>query len=81
MRVMGKGRRERITFLSPKAITALDRYLRAPCQHPYAALPYLWLGQKGRMTDSGITQALRRRRATAGVAAAPSAPLPPYLRA
>jgi hypothetical protein len=33
----------------------------------YAALPHLWLGQKGRMTTSGITQVLRRRGRAAGV--------------
>ena len=67
MRVMGKGRRERITFLSPKAVKALDRYLRLRARHAHAALPHLWLGQKGGMTDSGITQALRRRGVAAGV--------------
>ena len=67
MRVMGKGSRERITFLSPKAIKAVDRYLRLRARHPYAALPHLWLGQKGRMTDSGVTQALRRLGRRAGV--------------
>jgi len=67
MRVMGKGRRERLSFLPPKAIRALDRYLRARAKHPHAALPHLWVGQKGRMTDSGVTQALRRRGVAAGV--------------
>ena len=67
MRVMGKGQVERLSFLSPKAIKALDRYLRARAKHPHASLPNLWLGQKGPMTDSGVTQALRRRGATAGV--------------
>lgn len=66
MRVMGKGRRERISFLPPKAIKALDRCLRVRARHPHAALPHLWLGQKGRMTDSGVTQALRRRGVAAG---------------
>lgn len=67
MRVMGKGRRERITRLTPKAVKALDRYLRARARHPHATLPDLWLGQKGRMTDSGITQVVRRRGAAAGI--------------
>lgn len=67
VRVMGKGRRERISFLSPKAVKAVDRYLRVRAKHPHAALPHLWLGQKGRMTDSGIAQALRRRGTMAGV--------------
>jgi site-specific recombinase XerD len=67
MRVMGKGRRERLSRLTPKTIAALDRYLRARAKHPSAALPHLWLGQKGRMTDSGISQALRRRGRMAGL--------------
>lgn len=67
VRVMGKGRRERIAFLSPKAVKALDRYLRLRARHHSAALPHLWLGQKGRMTNSGITQVLRRRGRAAGV--------------
>ncbi len=43
VRVMGKGRRERIAFLSPKAVKALDRYLRLRARHRFAALPWLWL--------------------------------------
>lgn len=79
MRVMGKGRRERVAFLSPKAVKAVDRYLRLRARHHSAVLPHLWLGQKGRMTTSGITQILprrtgRRRRAPA------SAPVPSDLR-
>jgi integrase len=30
-------------------------------------LPNLWIGSKGAMTDSGLTQMLRRRAADAGV--------------
>lgn len=68
MRVIsGKGARERVTFLSPKAIKALDRYLRLRARHTHAGLPWLWLGEKGRLTDSGITQLVRRRGAQAGV--------------
>ena len=67
MRVMGKGRRERIVHLGAKAVRALDRYLRLRGRHPRAALPWLWLGEKGRMTDSGIAQVLRRRGQVAGV--------------
>jgi site-specific recombinase XerD len=67
MRVMGKGRRERLAFLSPKAVKAVDRYLRLRGRHRYAELPWLWLGQKGQVTTSGITQILRRRGRAAGV--------------
>jgi site-specific recombinase XerD len=67
IRVVGKGRRERLVYLGAKAVKALDRYIRLRDRRPNAALPWLWLGQKGRMTDSGIAQALRRRGAQAGV--------------
>lgn len=63
----GKGRRERISHLGAKAVKALDRYLRVRHRHPHAADPYLWLGEKGRMTDSGVAQVLRRRGVAAGV--------------
>lgn len=67
VRVMGKGRRERITHIGAKAVKALDRYLRVRAKHAHAPAPYLWLGEKGRMTDSGVSQALRRRGMAAGV--------------
>ncbi len=67
MRVMGKARRERLARLSPKTVKALDSYLRVRSRHPHTSLPHLWLGQKGRMTDSGIAQLLRRRGASAGM--------------
>jgi site-specific recombinase XerD len=67
MTVLGKGRRIRILPIGAKAVRALDRYLRARASHPYAVEPWLWLGQKGRMTDSGIRQMLERRGEEAGV--------------
>jgi len=67
VRVMGKGRRERIGYLGAKAVKAVDRYLRLRAKHPHAGSAALWLGEKGRMTDSGIAQALRRRGIRAGV--------------
>jgi integrase len=36
-------------------------------RHRFTALPWLWLGQKGRLAQSGITQVLRRRGRAAGV--------------
>ena len=59
--VTGKGRRERAAPFNKRTSLALDRYLRMRERHPAAALPWLWLGDKGRLTDSGITQMLRRR--------------------
>jgi site-specific recombinase XerD len=67
--VTGKGRRSRVVPLGAKAIRALDRYVeRARPAHPHADEPWLWLGAKGRMTDSGIAQMLRRRCHEAGIA-------------
>lgn len=67
IRVVGKGRRERLVYIGAKAVKALDRYVRLRDRRPQAGLPWLWLGQKGRMTDSGIAQMLRRRGVQAGV--------------
>lgn len=67
LRVMGKGRRERLLPLGYKAVKALDRYLRKRGQHTAAAAPWLWLGHKGRLSHSGIAQALRRRGREAGL--------------
>jgi site-specific recombinase XerD len=66
--VMGKGRRGRAVPYGAKTADALRRYLRARTQHPQAALTALWLGKKGRVTDSGVRQILERRAAEAGVA-------------
>lgn len=63
----GKGRRERVSDIGLKGDRALDRYLRARSKHPHAALPWLWLGPKGRLTATGITQMLRRRGEEAGI--------------
>jgi site-specific recombinase XerD len=65
--VMGKGRRGRAVPYGAKTADALRRYLRARTQHPQVALEALWLGKKGRVTDSGVRQILERRAAEAGV--------------
>ncbi|CAN5601681.1 tyrosine recombinase XerC [soil metagenome] len=67
LRVMGKGRRERSLPLSPKAAKVVIRYLRERARHPQADSPYLWIGLRGRLTDSGVTQILRRRCEQAGI--------------
>jgi site-specific recombinase XerD len=66
--VVGKGDRGRWVPYSDKAATALDRYLRLRRRHPQRDLDWLWIGQRGRLTPSGITQVLRRRARQAGVA-------------
>lgn len=65
--VLGKGRRERTLPFGRRAGEALDRYLRARARHKNAGLPWLWLGQKGRLTAWGLVQMLRRRGAQAGL--------------
>ena len=67
LRVLGKGRRWRLVSIGPKVVKSLDRYLRLRAQHPHAREQWLWLGQKGRMTSSGIAQMLRRRGEQAGL--------------
>ena len=65
--IIGKGRRERHIYIGTKAVKALDRYLRVRSAHPYADDPWLWLGQKGHVTDSGVRQMLERRGIEAGI--------------
>jgi site-specific recombinase XerD len=67
IRVLGKGRRERVVPIGNKAIRALDRYLRVRVKHQGSSQPWLWLGLKGRLTDSGIAQAIRDRGTAAGL--------------
>lgn len=43
-RVMGKGSRPRVVPFGSRTALALDRYLRARRQHPWATSPNLWLG-------------------------------------
>jgi site-specific recombinase XerD len=65
--VTGKGRRQRALPLSPKVLKAVDSYIRTRSRHADAQLPWLWLGRKGRLSDSGIRQMLARRCSQAGV--------------
>lgn len=68
VRLFGKGSRERYASLSPNTIEALERYVRARKVHPQADVPWLWLGRKGRLTDSGIAQSIRDIGMRAGIA-------------
>ena len=45
----------------------LDDWLATRVDHLHARLPWLWLGLRGRLTPSGIDQALRRRACAAGL--------------
>lgn len=66
IRIIGKGSRERRVGIGNKTIRAVDRYLRLRSRHPYADTPWFWLGLKGKMTDSGVRQVIRRRGKQAG---------------
>ncbi|MGI8616187.1 MAG: tyrosine-type recombinase/integrase [Actinomycetota bacterium] len=65
--VMGKGRRPREVPLGARTVKAIDRYIRLRSAHADAAEPWLWLGKRGRMTQSGVQQMLRRRATEAGL--------------
>jgi len=57
----GKGRRSRQVTIAPEDARLLNRYLRARTRHPAAGNAGLWLGQRGRMTPSGIAQVIQSR--------------------
>jgi site-specific recombinase XerD len=65
--VLGKGRRTRELPFGRKTALALDRYLRARALHRHSDLPWLWLGQRGRLTAYGVQQVIRRRGQEAGL--------------
>ncbi len=65
--VVGKGRKERALPLTPKAVKHLDRYIRVRDRHKDRDLPWLWLGERGRLTDSGVYQVVVRRSREAGL--------------
>lgn len=69
LRIMGKGRRERVLPFGARTARALDRYLRVRGRQPYAEGPWLWLsGKTGRgMTANAVHQMLKRRGREAGV--------------
>ena len=69
LRVLGKGRRERVLAIGRKTVRALDRYVRQRSAHRDAELPFLWLGIKGKMGESGIRQIIQRRGGQAGLGA------------
>jgi site-specific recombinase XerD len=66
-RVMGKGRQPRAVPIGAKAARDLDRYLRARAQHGRRELPWLWLGLRGRLTQSGVGQMLTERARAVGI--------------
>jgi len=65
--VRGRGGRPRLVPIGRKTVKAIDRYVRQRRRHPRADEPWLWLGKKGRLHESGIAQMLDRRAAAAGL--------------
>ncbi len=65
--VVGKGNRPRLVPYDDAASRALDAWLGERSTHRQAGLDWLWLGLKGRLTVSGVDQALRRRARAGGV--------------
>jgi site-specific recombinase XerD len=65
--VLGKGSRPRSVPFGAKTAQTLDRYLRIRKVHPQSSSPLLWLGARGPLRDSGVSQMLRRRCADAGI--------------
>jgi site-specific recombinase XerD len=65
--VHGKGGRPRLVPIGRKTVKAIDRYLRQRRRHPHADETWLWLGKKGRLRESGISQMLDRRATAAGL--------------
>jgi site-specific recombinase XerD len=61
--VTGKGSRKRPVAFGRNTAKAIDRYLRVRKSDE----PWLWIGRKGRLTDTGIAQMLRRRAQEAGI--------------
>ncbi len=66
--VLGKGRRPRACPFGHKTGQALDRYLRARSRRADAHEPWLWLGKRGRLTETGVEQVVKRRGRAAGLA-------------
>jgi len=68
VRVFGKGRRERHVGIAASTGSAIHRYLRRRAKTSQASSPWLWTGQKGPMTSSGVRQMVWRRSEFAGLA-------------
>lgn len=65
--VLGKGRRPRILRVVKETRTDILRYLQARAGHPHSDDEALWVGKRGRLTDNGVRQMVRRRQEEAGI--------------
>jgi site-specific recombinase XerD len=69
--VTGKGSRTRLVAIGDATIKALDRYMRLRARKPGADVPWLWLGRKGQLGETGMAGLIRARGAAAGLAVHP----------
>jgi len=69
--VTGKGNRTRLVAIGDSTIRALDRYIRLRARKPGADVPWLWLGRKGQLGETGMAGLIRARGAAAGLAVHP----------
>ncbi len=67
LRVTGKGSRSRDVVVGAQTVRALDRYLRARAKHDDAELPWLWLGRRGRLRETGLADVVAERGRQAGM--------------
>jgi site-specific recombinase XerD len=67
VRVLGKGGKDNVIPFSDRTAEAIEDYLRARKRHDHRDEPWLWLGKKGRLTDSGIAQTIRDRGRRVGI--------------
>lgn len=63
----GKGDKPRAVRYDAATAAALDRYKRIRARHTFAALPWLWIGHRGRTTRKGLPAVLAKRCAAAGL--------------
>lgn len=67
IRVLGKGDKDNVIGISGTTAEHLEDYLLVRKKHVHADLPWLWLGKRGQLTDSGIAQVLRNRGRRIGI--------------
>jgi len=65
--VTGKGSRTRVVAIGAGTVQTIDRYIRARTKRPDATEPWLWLGRKGRLRETGLAQRVRERGRQAGI--------------
>jgi len=65
--VTGKGSRTRLVSVGDSTIRALDRYIRLRARKLGAEVPWLWLGRKGRLLETGMAGLIRARGRAAGL--------------